>query len=393
MKPIRDLFVGLAVFFSAMAAPTFGQDAAGLARATQQRIGKLLDDVLPTLDKTVERIDVHDSLPEKTINPFDTDKMSNRNSINALLDAAIDALEVSEVTGYRQRIRDVQASIRQSHTLISEYRRKRLSASNASELGRIDKVNPLVKSREEFDELVKSEEKQIKSNEAELEKLKQAFASHLNRIGLVIDEDGVDSLLGSISGDDFVSMVAVFDNIKQLTTQLQALTDESDESLDTAKRYYGMYVVLVQTMDRLQNTFIQDVETDHIPRLHEFAAQAQQNIDEARHLIKTGGGDADVLRANIISNQTTQQAAQIYVQHLQDSARTVARENKQIKRNLATAQNTYKTVRLSSDVALLMQTGRRNFEALMRLKVPTVREFGNEAIKKEFERMTLELRK
>lgn len=392
MKAIRQpsivAFIAIAMISNVLRA----QDAEAVKRA-EQRIGQLLDDVLPTLDKTVGRIDVHDDLPEKTINPFDTDKMSNRNAINALLDDAIQVLEVSQVTDYRQRIRELQTNIRDSHTAISEYRRKRLSAPNASEQGRIDKVNPLVKSREQFNELVEEEEKRIEDNEAELARLKKEFTAELNKIGLVIDEDGVDSLLGSISGDDFVSMVSVFDNIKQLTTQLQALTDESGESLDTAKRYYGMYVVLVETMDRLQHTFVQDVETEHIPKLREFSLQAQENIYEARQLIQSDGGDAEVLRANIVSNETTQKAARLYIQHLQDSARMVARENKQTKRNLATAKNTYNTVRLSSDVATLMQTGRRNFEALMQLQLPTVREFGNDAIKKEFERMTLELRR
>jgi hypothetical protein len=50
--------------------------------------------------------------------------------------------------------------------------------------------------------------------------------------------------------------------------------------------------------------------------------------------------------------------------------------------------NTYETVKLSSDVASLIQAGRKNFDTLMQLRLPYLREFRNEVMNKEFKRMT-----
>jgi len=150
--------------------------------------------------------------------------------------------------------------------------------------------------------------------------------------------------------------------------------------------------VMIHVMDRIQKTFVRDINEKHIPKLTEFASQADQNIEHARALIKIDGGDPQLLDANIASNELTRETANLYIEYLQRNADLIAAENKRAQKNLATAINTYDTVKLSSDVAALMNTGRRDFETLMKLQVPALREFSNEAIRKEFQRMTSELR-
>ncbi len=358
----------------------------------RQRIGDLFESVLPTLDQARELVDRHASLPDNSRVPFKPDKQSNSAEINELLDEAIVMLGVSAVSDYRQRIRDANSAISTSHQNIADYRRQRVSASWAKDQSRLDKVNPFELSKEALDERIADENAEIESQERLLVELKQSFADELSKIGVEVDEDGVDSLLSSVSGDDIVTMAVVFDNIKHVTTQLQKLTEESGEALDVSKRYYGMYVVMIHVMDRIQKTFIRDINQKHIPKLNEFASQAGRNIDQARALIDIDGGDTQLLEANIASNQLTRETANLYIEYLQQNADLIAAENKLAQKNLATAMNTYDTVKLSSDVAALLKTGRRDFETLMKLQVPALREFSNEAIRQEFERMTSELR-
>ena len=74
--------------------------------------------------------------------------------------------------------------------------------------------------------------------------------------------------LSSVSGDDIVTMAVVFDNIKHVTTQLQELTEQSGEALDVSKRYYGMYVVMIHVMDRIQKSFVRDINEKHHSQTH-----------------------------------------------------------------------------------------------------------------------------
>ncbi|MEM6469048.1 MAG: hypothetical protein AAF802_05715 [Planctomycetota bacterium] len=368
-------------------------EAAEVSEASyRQRIGQLLENVMPTLEETRELVDQHADLPDDSAIPFKLDKRSNSAAINELLDEAIVALSVSEVSDFRTRIRDANQSIVDSQKKIADYRRKRLSATPAKDQSRLDRVNPFELSKEAIDELIEDEESSIKARRDELKNLKITFAEELAKIGVEVDEQGVEALLSSVSGDDIITMAVVFDNIKQLTTQLQTLTEESDEALETSKRYYGMYVVMVHVMDRIQKTFIRDVDEKHIPKLNEFIAKADENIRQAKKLIEVDGGDPKVLQGNIKSNDVTRKTAALYINYLKQNAKLIAQENRLAEKNLATAINTYDTVKLSSDVAALMRSGRQEFETLMRLRVPSLREFGNNEIRKEFQRMTGRLR-
>ncbi len=363
-----------------------------VAKKSERRLGQLFESVLPPLDQARGLVDLHAELPDSSYIPFKTDKESNLVAINELLDQAIEVLSVSEVSDYRGRIRDANQSIASSQEKIADYRRQRVSAAWAKDQSQIDKVNPFELSKEAIDEQIKNEQGEIERQKQELVKLKKTFASELSKIGVEVDEAGVESLLASVSGDDIVTMAVVFDNIKHLTEQLQDLTEQSGEALEVSKRYYGMYVVMIHVMDRIQKTFVRDVNEKHVPKLQEFSDQADQNIAQARALIKVNGGDAKTLNANIASNLLTKETAALYIKYLKHNAGLIAAENKRAQKNLATAMNTYDTVKLSSDVAELMSTGRRDFETLMKLQVPTLREFGNESIRREFERMTSELR-
>ena len=358
----------------------------------KQRIGRLFANVYSTVNETRELVDRHESLPDRSYNPFRTDKQSNRAEMNELLDEAIEMLQVSEVSECRQQIRDVHEAIHNSHSKIAEYRRKRISAPEEQDLGRVDKLNPFVTTREAYDEMINLQQQEIKTREQQLVEVKATFVKELRAIGLNVDAEGAETLLASVSGDDLVSMAIVFDNIKQLTIQLQELTVDSGEALDEAKRYYGMYFVLVKVIDRIQKTFVDEIHAVHIPKLHEYSQLAKQNIDQANALIKVNGGDAAILRSNIVSNELTQKTAEMYVTFLEDNAKLITQENHEVEKSLATAMNTYKTVKLSSDVAALMKTGRQSFDTLMKLRLPAMREFENDSIRREFTRMTEELR-
>ncbi len=357
-----------------------------------ERFGQLFEEVVPILEETRGLVDQHADLPDKSRLPFTEDKQSNSAAINELLDAAIVILGNSEVSDYRQKIRDANELIQGSHEAIADYRRQRVSAKWARDQSQIDKVNPFELSKESIDEQIEDEEKEIQKQEKRLVELKKQFAKELSDIGVVVDEAAVESLLSSVSGDDIVSMAVVFENIKNVTAQLQNLTQQSGEALDVSKRYYGMYVVMVHVMDRIQKSFVRDVREKHIPKLKAFSKQADENIAQARSIIELKGGDPVLLSANIESNKLTQQTAILYIDYLQRNAALIEAENRRAQKNLATAMNTYNTVKLSSDVASLMKSGRRDFDALMKLQIPQLREFSNESIRREFERMTVELR-
>jgi hypothetical protein len=366
----------------------YAQDAA--PAAVDPLTGKLFEQVQPKLGEALDLYDRHQDLPDKTW-IFGPDKKSNLSEINRLLDEAVEVLGISDVSAHRQKIRELEAAIRQSHRHIAEARQKRIAAPDQAAIGIIDSINPFTKTRQDYDALITAEQRSIEVDEKAIVELKVQFTQKLREIGLDVDQETVDGLLASVTGDDFITMAVVFNNVKALTVQLQNLTEQSGEALDFAKRYHGMYVILVKVLDHTQKDFVTQVRKSHIPKLREYGRQAQANIDQAQKLIATRGGDADILEGNISANRITIEVADQYARYLEEQARMIETENREVEKNLATAINSYRTVKVSSDVAALIQTGRRNFEELMKLRVPYPRPFRNEVLRREFERMTREL--
>ena len=139
------------------------QRETSIADRVRKRLGDLFESVLPTLDQARELVDRHASLPDISRVPFTSDKQSNSAEINELLDEAIEILGISEVSDYRQRIRDSNAAISTSHANIADYRRQRVSASWAKDQSQLDKVNPFELSKEALDERIESEIAEIKT--------------------------------------------------------------------------------------------------------------------------------------------------------------------------------------------------------------------------------------
>ena len=67
--------------------------------------------------------------------------------------------------------------------------------------------------------------------------------------------------------------------------------------------------------------------------------------------------------------------------------------NLECRRNILTAVNTYRTAALSKDVASLMATSRRAFDAITNLTVPDLKPFENLKVKEAFLEITKDLRK
>ncbi len=99
-----------------------------------------------------------------------------------------------------------------------------------------------------------------------------------------------------------------------------------------------------------------------------------------------------VLRANLEAQQLTIDAAERYGDYLKRQRRQVTASRKRLSRDLAVAQNTYETVKVSGDLVALMQDSRRLLDTLFSLQVPRLSAFENLEMKREFERLTSTLR-
>ncbi len=352
-------------------------------RAVQR---EMLRRSLGPLEEVAERERRQASLPRRRW--VGEDQSSNLRRIDRLLDEVIEALELGEASATRSELRRLEAEGRKLEEELVRAREQRLVAPERDQLTLVGRVTGT--SAEEWAQRVS----ELEARQTELEErrrgLEERFARELAGLGLDLDADAVRSLLSTVSGEGFLRLVSVFDNVRTVTVQLQELTEASGESLDAARRYYGCYVALLGLLDRLQREFLRDVTERHLPALDDFERRAAANIAQAERN-RAAGGDPRIAEQNIRANRLTQEATRLYRDYLGRQASAVEAQNRTLALRLADARNTLETVRLSSNVAALLSEGRRQVEALLDLDVPALRGFENRELEREFHRLTREL--
>jgi len=380
------------------------QDAANQARRLVREVGDKARDFLASDSETTEptagvlwdrvsrrvekALTIYDKMEspstrDSTWIPFVESKESCQKELDEILDALLEVLETCGAAGYRKSIRGLQVDIAKSKTRVGEYREQILGAPPDASL---NFVNGLwTGSREGLEDQIADEIDHIAEREAQIESLKEAFRKHLKEIDIRVSPEVADSFLLPVE-DGIVSIAAVIANIGHLTEQLQRLVDQSGESPTHTKRYYGVYVLLVLAVDRIERHFVIDVDEVFIPKLRGFEEEANQNIANAQVLISSGGSK-DLLLANISAGESTIEACRFFADTLRSQGRAIGDRNRATQQTLADAVHTYKTVRLSLDVAGMIGQCEAAFQALRELKLPQLRTFQNLQLKGELERL------
>ena len=359
-------------------------DAAGKAVEQTRRLwqedrpqdAELWEALIPRLDELIARQDRGRELPESAW--FGEDRASNSAVINELMDEVARILIGSN--RLREEMRQLTEAIAENRSAIVELKQRKLTAPSDS-LWR--------KTVSDLAEEIGEREALLAEQRMAMADLNAHTAALLRDKGLDIDADGVEFLLSTVVGDDVIDMTLVFGKVRQLTEQLEALTVESREDLETARRYYGMYAVLLATLEHMHLVLIDRIQTDYRPRIGVIRERAEELMRETTAL--NADGPSPVLQSNIEAQQLTIDAAVTYARYLARQQSRVTVSHERLSRDLAIARNTYETVKMSGDLVTLMQNSRQRLDSLFQLQVPPLRAFENLEMKREFERLTATL--
>ncbi|WP_243651769.1 hypothetical protein [Thiobaca trueperi] len=357
------------------------EDARRLVGEDERAFGQVWEKSLPKLERALVLEDRQAALPETAW--FGADQVSNRAEINALLDQTVDILAVSPALRHRERIQTLQGEIDRARANIADLRQKRVSAPTDSTIS---------KTVADYDRLIKARETDIERMNREIGQIRREFAQELRAMGLELSDEQVEFLLSTVVGDNMVDLGILFDNVKSITLQLEQLVAQSGEDLRSARRYYGLYVVLLQSLNRMHVRIEEAIGEHYLPQIDGIVAQARTLAEDTRRLLHTSPDKAALLNANLQAQQLTIDAAGVYRQYLDDQARQVRKAREELDRDIAAAWNTYETVRVSGELVGLVKSSQQLLEGLMNRQIPALRPFENLEMQREFQKLTQQLR-
>jgi hypothetical protein len=374
-------------------ANTVPNDATGPAPSpspSDATLRRFFEPLNSALTDAIERFDREPALPESSWNPFEETKKSNAERLNAILDECANLLADGETIDVRKRIRTLEAErIELVETVRVAYERQTAARPKSER----EWYELFGKSKEDWEASISKADARRAAIDEEIATLRAAFAANLRRLGLEVGSDGGDSLLATVAGDRFVDMVQSFDNVRLVTEQLRHITERMKESPETAKRYYGMYVLLVRTMDRIQDAFVETIEAAVLPEIERYGKEAVDTERQATALIKTADdASRTVLEKNVAACRLAQEAVANYRAYLSAQVAKVRDQNRSVESRLRVAENTYRTMALSVGIAELIRQGEVDLRAVMSMELPQLRGFENAALREQYQRLNERLR-
>lgn len=350
--------------------------------------------VINSLGKALNYFDEIAQLPESTW--FSRDKKRANSDVDNAIDEIIKLLDAPQLAKLKLDYRKLEKLIDEEKTEISKLKEARVFApvEDATLLTRVTPTQTLKRftanTRGDYDILISHHEKNLQGYQESLTDLLLQKQHLLGAMGIELDAEQIEVWLSSVVGDDVLTMTIVFNSIKQVTHQLEMLTNETGENVQAAHRYYGMVVILHRLMLKMQQSFIERVDAEYLPKLDSFKKDANGLISESRNLLARGG-NAEALNSNIRSNQLTIQAIDLYGSILRAQRNKVFEAMKRSQREYEVADNTYKTVNLSSQVLHLVKQGSNTFQALTKLQIPDTQPFQNAEMKEQFKKLSVRL--
>jgi hypothetical protein len=331
--------------------------------------------------------DIYDQIPDAPDSTWiGTDKKSLRTDFNALLVEVIHLLDDGSMAEYRTVIGKLYRLIEKKKDKIQEYREARIIAPKKS----------MVKTtKAAYDEKIQDEEIEIDEINQEIQNINLTLGIKLRDIGIDLTDEQISVLLSRVDSDDIIQMTAVFDLLKLVTDQLLELTLNSNENITHARKYYGIHVVLLETVLFIQDQYISKLDEIYLPQLRKIIKDSVELKKDTRKRISSerDKNRKAIYKKNIAAQVLTIKTAELYSDMLNDQKDKVTRARRNAKKDLDLSINTYATVQISSELLSVLKESKNDLDALMTIQVPNIVPFENIEIQQKFEELSMKLSK
>lgn len=244
-------------------------------------------------------------------------------------------------------------------------------------------------------ERAKKIQKEISKLTSQLEKLnkerakaRNAAAEDIRALGLNVNDASMEVFLSNVGSASLIDNTVVAGNIRAAVDKLQLLMNGGDN--ESSRRYFGMYLVLVDVQLECFRQFLEENDEKWLPRVDKIIKEAK----DAKRTAEKNAADKtfteqqrEIFRANAASNEAVLGAANAYRKMLESQAATVVSKKEAAEKIRATAQNSYDTVRVAGDLASVVRSGRNAFDAVSAMDLPALAVPADSTLIAEFEKI------
>ncbi len=326
--------------------------------------------------------DKYTRLPETAFLGADQKKTGDK--ITKLLRDAQEILLSADAMKLVKRAEVIKDRLPELNHEIEELRNSRISAPKSSH-------NPFKKTVNDVDSKIAKAEKDVARLEAELAEIHKTIAKELRSWGMKLTDEQAEVLFSTVVGDSILRNSVIFENVKGVTQQLAQLMTQNKNDTSTARKYYGMYITLIDVLLYTQHQFIEKIDVEWLPQVKKISDGATASLNEAKAALNRKDFTKEqraIFSSNVASNELTVKAAAQYSKLLKQQKQSVQKCIVDLERDREVADNTYSTVQHISDMDAVVHSGLELFDVLSSMQMPDLVPFDNSSVRKEFEQIT-----
>ena len=350
-----------------------------LEEKKQQHQNAIWEKVFDDLGEGVESLNALENAPQKSW--IGSDKESIQRDIDTILETLIESLTDDELFAYREKITTLKKKVQNNKEDMLLYREKKIGAPVSS---------LIYTTKSGFDSKIEDMYLENTVYENDIRIVKDELRNNFNKIGIVLSKEQIDVLLSRIDGEDIIQISLVMDILKEITTQIIALMQQSNEEIFYAKKYYGMHLITLKLVVYIQQKYIDKVSNEYLPKIEVLITTAQNMILQTKHLKhkEENSQRRAIYSKNLEAQHLAYKASKRYKKDLILSKNSMLQAQKRANADLRLSKNTYKTVTLSSELYHLIVESQQNLTQVSKIQMPFIVPFENKKMQAKYKELT-----
>ena len=216
----------------------------------------------------------------------------------------------------------------------------------------------------------------------------------LRALGLTVSGASAENCLFTVNFGELIDGVVVAQNVAAVVDNLRQLMTTDD--IAAARRYYGMYLVLVDVQILCFKDYLAKSRTGEWRQgINRIKSDAQKARESALQNARDDTFTADqhkIFRHNAEINASTLKAVDAYIKVL-DAHEDIIEQKLGIAEKIRkVVASSSETINLAGDFVRLAKANQEAFNALIKLELPPIQMFDDTMVQQEFESITKKLK-
>lgn len=225
------------------------------------------------------------------------------------------------------------------------------------------------------------------------EKALSFFRERFEVYGIDLTDEHTRALVSRCDAHEHSQMISVFYLITSMVEQISLALNESQDDLDLSKKYYSIFIGLLEIQLLIQKNYFAKVDKIFLPNLIKIQSESSLLLKETEKLKKSANlSHIDSYDQNINSQKVTIEVANLYMDILKKERESIVKASNLVKQRHGLALNTLATVSITAELSSLIKKSDQMFLEVMDLQTPEFQVFHNQMMHDEFVKMSARIR-